>query len=272
MLNRIELNELSEAVIRLTQEASQQILQIYQQQAFSVTTKKDHSPLTEADLASHRLLSHGLQQLTPQLPILSEESTQLDYEVRKQWSRYWLVDPLDGTKEFIQRNDEFTVNVALIQDNKPVMGVVAVPCQQTIYFAFAGGGAFKLEAGSAQKIHTRRANLKQLSIVASRHHRDPRLGSIFKQFPQHQMVSMGSSLKFCAIAEGLADLYPRIGPTCEWDTGAAQCIVEEAGGKVLTTKGKPLLYNSKQELLNPDFLVVGDGSIPWAEYFISVQQ
>ena len=252
-------------VVRLAQRAGDAILSVYSEQ-FEVTHKTDQSPLTEADLRSHDLLLQGLRALTPELPVLSEEDSEIAFEQRRQWQRYWLVDPLDGTKEFVSRNGEFTVNVALIEDHVPVLGVVHVPVTGTTYTGQAGVGAFRQVNGEqTEQLHVRTPAATPLRIVGSRSHRGDSLDKFLPRLEPYEMVAVGSSLKFCLVAEGSADFYPRLGPTSEWDTAAAQAVVESAGGVVVTTDGERLRYNTKPELLNPQFLVFGDRGRDWVQ-------
>ena len=264
-------DELLNAVIRLAVEAGEEILAIYNTD-FDVEDKDDKSPLTAADLASHRTICDGLASLTPDLPILSEESSSIPYATRKQWSRYWLVDPLDGTREFIKRNGEFTVNIALIADNSSVLGVVYVPVTRLCYFAARGSGAFKQEYGSeARQIHTKKTQTGRFTVAGSRSHGSEQQTAFFNSLGKDtEMIAIGSSLKFCLVAEGRVDIYPRFGPTSEWDTAAAQCIVEEAGGTVTNTLLQPLLYNTKESILNPSFLVIGDQTFDWKTYLNNI--
>lgn len=263
--------ELLNAVITLAGEAGEQILTIYNTD-FDVENKEDKSPLTAADLASHRTICDGLALLTPDLPILSEESSGIPYTTRKQWSRYWLVDPLDGTREFIKRNGEFTVNIALIDDHRPVLGVVYVPVTRLCYFATTGTGAFKQESDSdARQIHTRITKQGSFTVAGSRSHGSEQQTAFFTSLGNNtESIAIGSSLKFCLVAEGRVDIYPRFGPTSEWDTAAAQCIVEEAGGTVTNTLLQPLLYNTKESILNPSFLVIADQTFDWKPYLESI--
>ncbi|HEB77563.1 MAG TPA: 3'(2'),5'-bisphosphate nucleotidase, partial [Methylothermaceae bacterium] len=223
---------------------------------------------TAADTASHRCLMEVLPTLGSGYPILSEEASELPFEERCRWRTYWLVDPLDGTKEFINRNGEFTVNVALIHDHEPVLGVVHVPVQNTTYFAAEGLGAFRQTGTEApQSIHVRKPAPGKLVIVGSRSHQTPAFAEYLKRLDgEYELISIGSSLKFCLVAEGRADLYPRLGPTSEWDTAAAHCVVVQAGGFVVDLSGKPLRYNTKASVLNPYFLVYGDDSRNWLAY------
>ena len=257
-----------EPVRILAVEASARILGIYAT-AFGVTVKGDNSPLTAADLAAHHVIVAGLQRLTPELPVLSEESVSVPFAERAQWRRYWLVDPLDGTKEFVQRNGQFTVNIALIENHEPVLGVVRVPVTGLCYSAVRGYGAFREEPGqSPQPIAVRRLEPHApVRVVGSRSHGGPGLQKFVAALGAHELVTIGSSLKFCQVAEGAADVYPRLGPTSEWDTAAAQAIVEMAGGRVVSAKtGEPLRYNTRDSLLNPHFIVYGDASRDWLAY------
>ena len=255
--------DLISEVVKLAQRAGDAILSVYGEQ-FEVTHKSDQSPLTQADLRAHEIIVAGLHALTPDVPVLSEEASDIPFEQRRRWSRYWLVDPLDGTKEFVSRNGEFTVNIALIDNHAPVLGVVQVPVKSTTYTGAVGFGAFrKVDAREPQALRVQAPAAVPLRIVGSRSHRGDTLDQYLPQLAPYELIAVGSSLKFCLIAEGSADFYPRFGPTSEWDTAAAQAVVEAAGGAVVTTDGKPLRYNTKAELLNPHFLVYGDLSRDW---------
>ncbi len=257
--------ELLPPLIDIARRAGDAIMDIYEQD-FDVFEKADQSPLTSADLASHRVIIDGLKAITPDWPILSEESADIDFEQRRQWSRYWLVDPLDGTKEFIKRNGEFTVNIALIDHHRPLLGVVYVPVKNTLYCGHHDSGAFRQHADHPQQaIRVRPLPGGPVTVVGSRSHASPRVQAYLDALGPHELTSMGSSLKFCLIAEGSADLYPRLGPTSEWDTAAAQAVVEAAGGRVTETDGRPLQYNRKASLLNPEFLVFADLARDWTE-------
>lgn len=243
--------------LALAREAGRKILAIYDGGRTEQQDKADGSPLTAADLASHHAIVDGLRKLTPEWPILSEESAAESYEVRKHWKKFWLVDPLDGTKEFIKRNGEFTVNIALIEDGKPVMGVVHAPVLGLSYFAERGGGAFK-QSGDDVPLPIRVApnnGNERLKLVGSRSHSDVRQDELVAYLGGGDFLSMGSSLKFCLVAEGSAHLYPRLGPTMEWDTAAAHSVVLEAGGIVCDAGGEALRYN-KADLHNPPFMVL----------------
>lgn len=255
------------ACVRIAQRAGEAILTVYEED-FDVETKADNSPLTQADLASHRVIVDALRELTPDIPVLSEESTGITDEERLSWSRYWLIDPLDGTKEFVNRNGEFTVNIALIDNHAPVMGVVHVPVHAQTYAGLVGTGAWRQDGGEERQpvsISTRRPPAEVPVIVGSRSHANPKLEACLAPLGPTELISMGSSLKFCRVAEGVADLYPRLGPTSEWDTAAAQAVVEAAGGQVLEFNGKPLAYNREADILNPWFIVVGDPEAGWME-------
>ena len=257
------MKSLIDPVVALAQEAGRAILEVYSSD-FEVQSKEDDSPLTQADLASHHCIVRGLEALTPGVPIISEESGLPEYEVRSQWDRYWLIDPLDGTKEFVNRNDEFTVNIALIVDQKSVFGVVYVPVQDKTYLGCEGYGAELRQAdGSVESIAISAASAQPARVIGSRSHRGASLDAYLENLGECDMISMGSSLKFCVIAEGDADLYPRLGLTSEWDTAAAQAVVEQAGGQVVTLDGKPMKYNTKADILNPYFFVIGAADRDW---------
>ena len=259
--------ELLDAVIALSRDAGEKILAVYNTD-FDVENKEDRSPLTAADMASHRTICQGLAELTAQVPVLSEESADIPYETRKQWRRYWLVDPLDGTREFIKRNGEFTVNIALIEDHRPVLGVVYVPVTRFCYFATHGGGAYLQEADApVRSIHTRKTHAGRFSVAGSRSHGTEQQTAFFDRLgPDTELMAIGSSLKFCLVAEGKVDIYPRFGPTSEWDTAAAQCVVEAAGGSVTDLSMQTLRYNAKESILNPNFLVIADTGFDWGPY------
>jgi 3'(2'), 5'-bisphosphate nucleotidase len=262
-----EFTGLLEPAVDIARVAGEKILEIYNSSDFGVQEKDDRSPLTAADMASHHAIIDGLKALTPDIPVLSEESKSMPFSERSSWHTYWLVDPLDGTKEFIKRNGEFTVNIALIHDGVPVLGVVHVPVTGVTYRGCEGLGASKQEAGSEPgRISVRTLGDGPLLVVGSRSHRGDSLNAFLEKVGEHEMVSMGSSLKLCLVAEGAADIYPRLGPTSEWDTAAAQCVVEQAGGTVTDTDMKPLRYNTKDSLLNPFFLVFGESDRDWSEY------
>jgi 3'(2'), 5'-bisphosphate nucleotidase len=250
-------------VIAVAAQASEEIVKIYDT-AFTVENKEDDTPLTAADMASHGVITAGLQQLTPEIPVISEESADVPFAVRGRWRRYWLVDPLDGTKEFIKRNGEFTVNIALIEEGAPVLGVVYLPVTGTCYYAAREHGARRVHrGGEADRLNTRKTRAGHLAAAGSRSHGSERQSRFFEALGKGaEIITAGSSLKFCLVAEGRVDIYPRFGPTSEWDTAAAQCVVEEAGGRVTDLHLRPLRYN-KESLLNPEFLVMGDPGFDW---------
>lgn len=254
------------AVIALAKQAGAAILSCYAQPALAVTQKSDHTPVTAADKLAHHIIHTGLSQLNPLYPVLSEEGVEIPYSERQTWETYWLVDPLDGTKEFIAHTDEFTVNIALIHQSQPVLGVVYVPVLDVCYFACRGQAAKKQQGHAAPGvINTIPWSGDVVRVMSSRRHNRERVEQLFAAFPGLQLMPMGSSLKACLIAEGQADVYLRLGLTSEWDTAATQCIVEAAGGQIVDVEGQPLRYNTKQSLLNPWFLVCGDPSVAWLE-------
>ena len=261
-----DLQALHMPVRRIAYQAGRRIMEIYEQ-GFEVSEKADQTPLTEADMAAHRTIVEGLSNLTPDIPILSEESAPTPFAERRTWHRYWLVDPLDGTREFIKRNGEFTVNIALIEQHEPVIGVVYAPVVGSLYYASRGFGAWKkTELEEPVRIQVREHCRKKVVVAGSRSHRSSAFQAFLDNLPDYEVISMGSSLKSCLVAEGVADIYARLGPTSEWDTAAAQCVVEEAGGRVTDTQMRPLRYNTKDSLLNPHFLVFGDTSVDWSRY------
>jgi 3'(2'), 5'-bisphosphate nucleotidase len=255
--------------------AGNEILDVYNSdQAIEVSTKLDDSPLTDADRRAHILIVDRLSNLTPDIPLLSEESDAIDYGLRKSWQRYWLIDPLDGTKEFINRNGEFTVNIALIENGQSVAGVVHVPVTGISYFGGIGLKAWKQNSnhsdGEVKQISSRLMEENSgVRIVASRRHLGEQLnalvGKIENHFGKATLLNMGSSLKMCLLAEGSADIYPRMAPTSEWDTAAAHGILSAAGGEIVDLQFRPLKYNSKPELLNPFFIALADQAYPWQQ-------
>jgi 3'(2'), 5'-bisphosphate nucleotidase len=260
-----DFSELARGCCAIARTAGNAIMRVYAVE-FAVERKDDNSPLTAADLAAHRAIVDGLQVLSPQIPVLSEESAvQADWDERRRWARYWLVDPLDGTREFVKRNGEFTVNIALIHEHRPVLGVVFAPALGEMYWAWRGGHAFfstNSQSGDNPLRTRKRGN--PLLIAGSRSHADPRLTAALAVLGAHDLKPLGSSLKFCRAARAEVDLYIRYGPTSEWDTAAGQCVLEQAGGGVTDFSGTPLRYNAKESLLNPDFLAFGDTSVAWA--------
>lgn len=265
----VQLSEkLLTQVIKIAKQAGEAILEVYSSsEPLDVCKKSDNTPVTQADLEAHEIITTQLTELTPDWQLLSEESANIEYATRKQWQTYWLIDPLDGTKEFIKHNDEFTVNIALIENGKSILGVVYAPVFDTCYFAMQGFGAFKQSINeSAKPIQSQKLCAVPYRVAASRSHGKKQLQKFLMDIGDHEIISMGSSLKSCLVAEGKADLYPRLGPTSEWDTAAAQCIVEEAGGVIVAVNGEKLSYNGKESLLNPWFFVSGDPSFDWIKY------
>ncbi|WP_037027732.1 3'(2'),5'-bisphosphate nucleotidase CysQ [Psychromonas aquimarina] len=242
-----------DGICNIARTAGEKILEIYQRD-FDVLIKADSSPLTEADLAAHQIIAAGLAELTPDIPVLSEEDAEIDWSFRQTWKQFWLVDPLDGTKEFINRNGEFTVNIALIEDGQPVLAVVYAPVLDKLYFT---------DKQHAYLTTPEKANVRlqvskpadTLKVVGSRSHPSPDLAAYLEKLGSYEMVAVGSSLKFCLIAEGAANIYPRLGPTMEWDTGAGHCVAEKAGAVVCKLDGQALRYNQQESLLNPYFEV-----------------
>ena len=258
----MDLQTFIDPVVELARTAGDAILEVYATD-FDVQAKDDESPLTQADMAAHRVIEAGLLALTPDMPVISEESGLVEFEVRRKWKRYWLIDPLDGTKEFVNRNGEFTVNIALIDNGRPVFGVVHVPVKEITYIGCEGVGAEVRNVSGSTSINVANASRSPVRVVGSRSHRGASLDAFLDNLGDFEMLPMGSSLKFCKVAEGEADIYPRLGLTSEWDTAAAQAVVEQAGGKVVELDGKPLSYNQKENILNPFFLVLGPADHDW---------
>ncbi|WP_394132882.1 3'(2'),5'-bisphosphate nucleotidase CysQ [Shewanella maritima] len=262
-----------EQVIQIATKAGQEIRDIYLKGNFEREVKSDNTPVTSADLAANEIICSQLAQLTPDIPILSEESADIDFSERGQWQRYWLVDPLDGTGEFIAGSGDFSVIIALVEHNRPIVGVVYAPMTEVCYYAIAGLGAYKRDSEKEVRIKTKQVPATQsekLCIAVSRR-QDPK--SVLKLFNNSKhcelVVLGGAALKSCLVAEGRADCYVRLGPTGEWDTGAAQIIVEEAGGSIMDITLQPLSYNERETLENPNFIVVGTPSLPWDELLIN---
>lgn len=268
LLDNNKLPELLSHARTISIQAGHAIMRVYNSDDFDVTKKDDKSPLTAADLAAHHLIIESLAQLPFDFPILSEESDSIPFSVRETWETYWLIDPLDGTREFIKRNGEFTVNIALIHQHKPVLGVVHAPVINETFCAAEGLGAhFTGPDGETKNIQCKALNNRKPVVVGSRSHANEELTQFLENIGNHTLISMGSSLKICLIADGRADLYPRIGLTSEWDTAAAQCVVEQAGGQLTKTDLTPLEYNTKESLLNPYFFVFGKNSKDWSEFY-----
>ena len=258
-----DLHALGECLMPIVARAGAAIMRVYDG-GFTVQHKEDDSPLTLADLESQRVILEGLTELTPDIPILSEESAQAPWAERQTWRELWVVDPLDGTREFVKRNGEFTVNIALIQDGEPILGVVGAPARSVLYGAARGCGAFRRAADATRTpIHIQSTASKPLRVLGSRSHADPVLDRAMEKLGEQERVSVGSALKFGLLAEGKGDLYVRMGATSEWDTAAGHSVVLEAGGFVVDLAGKPLRYNQRDTVINPSFIAYGDRSRDW---------
>jgi 3'(2'), 5'-bisphosphate nucleotidase len=255
-------NGIVQELCRLSEKAGHEAMRFYKG-PISVEVKNDSSPLTDADRASHDLLMQFLPGVIPGVPVISEESETSTHHSSPGPDRFWLVDPLDGTKEFLKGTGEFTVNIALVQKGRPVIGVVHAPVLGLTYFADLDGGAFRQNDNQAPvRLRVQRSIPERLRVVASKDHAGPLVQAMLARLPDAELKSMGSSLKFCLVAEGNADLYLRDVPTMEWDTAAAQCIVEAAGGRICTLDGKPLRYG-KPGLKNSSIITVGDSDLQW---------
>lgn len=257
--------DLIKALLVIARDAGKAIMQVYQQD-FSVNFKDDKSPLTAADMAAHHIIEQGLNLLTPSVPVLSEESADIAWATRKTWSRYWLVDPLDGTREFIKKNGEFTVNIALIEEGRATFGVIYAPALDLLWWGDNRSGAYLQTGASVKKIGTDTTARQALRVAASRSHLDATTAAALARMGEVEAQSMGSSLKFCRIAEGALDVYPRFAPTSEWDTAAGQAILEAAGGVVFNLDGSAFRYNTKESLLNPHFIALANRDLPWRSW------
>jgi 3'(2'), 5'-bisphosphate nucleotidase len=255
-------SDLHVAVLGIARRAGREILEVYGTD-FATGHKADSSPITQADLRAHRLIVSELARLTPSLPVLSEESVDQDAGARRGWPRFWLVDPLDGTREFVSRNGEFTVNIALIDDGRPAFGVVHVPVTGRSYWGAPGAGAWQdTDVEARRPLRVRNPAAVPPLVLGSRSHGDPRLAARLQALGPHELHAVGSSIKLCLVAEGKADLYPRLGPTSEWDIAAGHAVVEAAGGRVVALEdGEPLGYNRRESLLNPAFVAGGDPAL-----------
>ena len=268
---KVITDALRDEVIAVAREAASEILRVYDT-GFEVEHKADNSPLTAADLAAHRCIVDRLQTITPEIPVLSEESADtIATHTRRTWSRLWVVDPLDGTREFVKRNGEFTVNIALVEGAEVMFGVIQAPVTGALWHGTRGRGAFRRDGDRDVAIHVRCPARAPLRVAASRSHRNLRTEALMARITRDmgsetEAMALGSSLKFCRLAEGGMDVYPRFGPTNEWDTAAGQAILEAAGGCVLDRKGRPLQYNQRDTLLNGDFIALGDPSLPWVDW------
>lgn len=255
-----------EGVLAIARDAARRIMQVHDA-GFDVVRKADASPLTEADLASHRCIVAGLEALTPEVPVLSEESADvIPAHVRRGWRRLWVVDPLDGTREFIKRNNEFCINIALVDDGVPVFGLILAPVTGVAWHGVPGQGAYRLDGDGERRITVRKPAVAPLRVAASRSHLDPRTHALMQRIGRTEAIGMGSALKFCLLAEGGMDVYPRFAPTSEWDTAAGQAILEAAGGSLLDPRGRAFRYNQRESLLNGDFIALGDASLPWPSW------
>lgn len=262
-----DLSHLLPDVISIARSAGQLILEIYEKKSYEAFIKSDETPVTSADLAAHKLVVERLSELTPDIPVLSEEAANISLTTRETWQRYWLVDPLDGTQEFIARSGDFATIIALVENNRPVMGVVYGPVSGVTYYAYSGKGAWKIPDMSESlriETHTHELPGQSIAIAISRRQDINRITSRLSSQWNYELVPLGSAaLKACLVAEGAVDCYLRLGPTGEWDTAATQCIVEEAGGRILSTQLEPLSYNERDTLENPNFIVLGDANLPW---------
>jgi 3'(2'), 5'-bisphosphate nucleotidase len=257
----MDLNTLCEISCDLALQAGLAILKIYNDpEKYSVQYKSNDSPLTIADTIANKIICDGLKNAAPDIPIISEENKQTEWDIRKNWDYVWLVDPLDGTKEFIKHNGDFTVNIALVKDGVPILGVVYIPVTNELYWAYTGSGAWKgCSSDRARQINVSQFALDSVGIriVSSRSHCNDETKKYISRYCEPELVSRGSSIKLLMVAEGIADIYPRIAPTMEWDTAAADIIVREAGGKVLQYGTEHSIVYNKQNLLNPYFIVCG---------------
>lgn len=266
MIDLNELEQLMYEVNSISHQAGEIILEYYNA-AYDINIKSDQSPVTSADLAANQFIEQQLQKLTPDIPRISEESHLKPYEERKHWPFVWLIDPLDGTRQFIKNKPDFSVNIALVHKQRPILGSIYLPVEQHLYYAGQHGHAYKKIAHKdSQIINVSNPACATLRICSNQKNHSAAMQRFFSKCVDYQLITRGSSIKSCLVAEGSADIYPRFGPTCEWDTAAAQCIVEQAGGAIVTFEHKPLLYN-KPDLLNPAFIVVGETTKDWSRYF-----
>jgi 3'(2'), 5'-bisphosphate nucleotidase len=256
-------------VIDVARQAGQQLMRLWQQ-PIEVRLKVDRTPVTQADQLAHQIVETGLQRLAPRIPLLSEEGAVAPWSQRRQWRQYWLVDPLDGTKDFVHGRPEFTVNIALIDLHRPVLGVVYAPALDKLYYACQRQGAYVQYSDSAARpIHSGQRASAVPRIVCSRFHADAHLNEHLAPLADYHLMTLSSSLKFGVVAEGEADVYPRLGPTSQWDTAAGQCVLEVAGGQVVDFRQQPLQYNQRESLINDHFLACGAEVEPWRRMFKS---
>lgn len=267
MLSLKRISQLTDNARAIAAVAGARLLELHGCSSVQVTQKEDLSPVTCADLEASDIIISALEQLEPRFPVLSEERIPSGRE-RSSWGTFWLVDPLDGTREFLKGNGEFTVNIALIQDGRPIVGVVLAPALDLAYFAWQGGGAYRQHSNQPpEPIAVRSADCEDLTVACGRGNRNnAHLQSFLRSLGAHREISRGASLKSCLVAEGSADVYVRLGPTSEWDTAAAQVVVEEAGGHMTDTGMQELRYNTGESLVNPHFVVFGDDSVDWKSY------
>ncbi|MFK5985931.1 MAG: 3'(2'),5'-bisphosphate nucleotidase CysQ [Pseudomonadota bacterium] len=260
------LQSLLPQVIDIAWQAGKEILETAEK-CININCKKDNTPVTNADLAANKLIVTCLSRLEGNFAIISEESESIAYSQRKLWQTYWLVDPLDGTREFINNNGEYSVNIALIHKHKAILGVIYAPVHGLTYYAYHGLGAYKIDGlNKVQSIHVQTKRRNPIIVTCGNNQPGKDYEDFIKRLGEVEFLAMGSSIKSCLVADGSADIYARLGPTSEWDTAAAQCIVEEAGGYILDSNMKTLYYNTKDSLLNPNFLVFGDKKEDWGKY------
>lgn len=256
-----------EPIIALAKKAGHAILEkYYAPNEIVVSKKSDNTPVTNVDLLANRIITEELSRLTPDFPVLSEEGPHIAYEERKKWHTYWLIDPLDGTAEFLHNSKEFGVNIALIENSRSIMGISYIPAMETCYYAYKGNGAFKKTSDALIKLKTNPINSEKIRVGMSKYIGIGKLNPFLSALKNYEIAYFGSSIKFCLLAEGVIDIYPRLGFNWEWDTAAGQCIVEEAGGLVIDTDFKPLRYNTREHLHSSPFLAVGDPNYDWQKY------
>ncbi len=268
MFDMNQLERLTTSAYQVAVEAGQAIMKFYRQQDPIVPTfKSDSSPLTVADQASHEIIMNGLAAIDNEIPILSEEGRQIPFAQRQQWEQYWCVDPLDGTKDFLKHNDEFTVNIALVKDHVPIIGIIYVPATETGYIAWQGGGAYCCKGSNKTKIKTTQPISTPIRIAVSRYHGLESLQSMLYLLGETVLIHQGSALKFCTLATGEADLFLRLSPSSEWDNAAGQCLIQEAGGAVFGLDGQPLSYNRTGILEQRPFIAMADRDFQWQKYY-----
>lgn len=260
----MDLEQFAHQLVDVARLAGAAVMDIYRRPDFEVALKADASPVTAADLASQALILEKLGEIAPDIPVLSEEAAALPFSERRKWKRLFIVDPLDGTREFVSRNGEFTINIALVEEGVPILGVVFAPTLDRTWWGAATIGAFRLDRQGPERAIGVGGEAGDLRVLASRSHSGATLETFLGFLPPHRRISVGSSVKFCQVAEGSADFYPRMSPTQEWDTAAGDAILRAAGGQVLTLEGAPLRYN-KEDLLSPFFVALGSRAVPWQD-------